>query len=76
MENKLLQFFLRNRVIDIPTLMLLSSLKTVLKKSRITSSRLSINSGDKLMHDNFEDHDESIEYEIEVETDTEVQAIP
>ncbi len=28
------------------------------------------------MHDNFEDHDESIEYEIEVETDTEVQAIP
>ncbi|NOQ41750.1 MAG: endopeptidase La, partial [Desulfuromusa sp.] len=28
------------------------------------------------MHDNFEDHDESIEYEIEVETDTEVQVIP
>lgn len=28
------------------------------------------------MHDNFEDHDESIEYEIEVETDTDVQAIP
>ncbi len=28
------------------------------------------------MHDNFEDHDESIEYEIEVETDTEVHAIP
>ncbi len=28
------------------------------------------------MHDNFEDHDESIEYEIEVETDADVQAIP
>ncbi|MDA3904062.1 MAG: endopeptidase La [Desulfuromusa sp.] len=28
------------------------------------------------MHDNFEDHDESIEYEIEVETDTDVHAIP
>jgi len=28
------------------------------------------------MHDNFEDHDEAIEYEIEVETDTDVQAIP
>ncbi|PLY04545.1 MAG: endopeptidase La [Desulfuromonas sp.] len=28
------------------------------------------------MHDNFNDHDESIEYEIEVETDTDVQAIP
>ncbi len=28
------------------------------------------------MHDNFEDHDESIEYEIEIETDTDVTAIP
>jgi len=28
------------------------------------------------MHDNFEDHDESIEYEIEVETDADVHAIP
>jgi ATP-dependent Lon protease len=28
------------------------------------------------MHDNFEDHDESIEYEIEVETDADVQAVP
>lgn len=28
------------------------------------------------MHDNFEDHDDSIEYEIEVETDADVQAIP
>ncbi|NCO50614.1 MAG: endopeptidase La [Deltaproteobacteria bacterium] len=28
------------------------------------------------MHDNFEDHDESIEYEIEIETDTEGTAIP
>ncbi|MCW8860090.1 MAG: endopeptidase La [Deltaproteobacteria bacterium] len=28
------------------------------------------------MHDNFEDHDESIEYEIEVETDSDVHAIP
>ncbi len=28
------------------------------------------------MHDNFEDHDESIDYEIEVETDTDVHAIP
>jgi ATP-dependent Lon protease len=28
------------------------------------------------MHDNFEDHDESIEYEIEVETETDVQAVP
>ncbi len=28
------------------------------------------------MHDNFEDHDESIEYEIEVETDADVHAVP
>ncbi len=28
------------------------------------------------MHDNFEDHDESIEYEIEIETDTDATAIP
>jgi ATP-dependent Lon protease len=28
------------------------------------------------MHDNFEDHDESIEYELEVETDADVQAVP
>ncbi|WP_020675236.1 endopeptidase La [Geopsychrobacter electrodiphilus] len=28
------------------------------------------------MHDNFEDHDESIEYEIEIETDTDVTAVP
>lgn len=28
------------------------------------------------MHDNFEDHDESIEYEIEIETDTDGTAIP
>lgn len=28
------------------------------------------------MHDNFRDHDESIEYEIEVETDADVQAVP
>ena len=28
------------------------------------------------MHDNFEDHDDSIEYEIEVETDADVHAIP
>ena len=28
------------------------------------------------MHDNFEDHDDSIEYEIEVETDADVQAVP
>ena len=28
------------------------------------------------MHDNFEDHDDSIEYEIEIETDTDVTAIP
>ncbi len=28
------------------------------------------------MHDNFEDHDESIEYEIEIETDTDVIAVP
>jgi len=28
------------------------------------------------MHDNFENHDESIEYEIEVETDSDVHAIP
>ncbi len=28
------------------------------------------------MHDNFEDHDESIEYEIEVETDADVQPVP
>ncbi len=28
------------------------------------------------MHDNFEDHDDSIEYEIEVETDADVHAVP
>lgn len=28
------------------------------------------------MHDNFEDHDESIEYEIEIETDTDITAVP
>ncbi|OEU69185.1 MAG: endopeptidase La [Desulfuromonadales bacterium C00003093] len=28
------------------------------------------------MHDNFEDHDESIEYEIEVETDADIHSIP
>lgn len=28
------------------------------------------------MHDNFEDHDESIDYELEVETDADVQAVP
>ncbi|MCF6178765.1 MAG: endopeptidase La [Geopsychrobacter sp.] len=28
------------------------------------------------MHDNFEDHDDSIEYEIEIETDTDITAIP
>jgi ATP-dependent Lon protease len=32
--------------------------------------------GSYKMHDNFEDHDDSIEYEIEVETDADVQAIP